>query len=543
MKKNILFLFCLLMFVVCLFGCGKTYTVTFVYNNGQENTSVEVKDASEIELPAASKEGYNFGGWYLDSEGKTLFTEHYKLEDNITLYAYWKLKEFDVNFYVNEVLINSQKVKYGEDATEPNALFDEKYEFKGWDKEFTNVKKNLSVNAILEVTKFTVVFMKDTQVLKSEEVEYGSSATAPEDPKKEGYNFKNWDKEFNEVKSNLIVNAVFEAKTYDIKYYDGTTELDLQPKKLTYGEAFDCPTFTADGFVFAGWFTDSAYQLKYNPGEAVNSDLDLYALLIKIDYNGGSNTWRVNAWDDTNTVTKGLNGVSSLPAEYEKDFYQYLSDEGLLNDSRLGEGLSVSSFEEFSSVNKLHDGDPQRVWNDTVLTKADATSCGYSSLFLYESMELDENGVLVDVQGGFLGTEPYKTKYFNLVQQLTVLYNSKYNVAFTSASPTACQLFAYVIDGYFYGPQGVSASSKADFAAFRTAVPTPTKYYTWDGTQAVEHTREYVFTTDTSSLEASLAVPFYEGKTFKGWYVDSACTQSLSDATITSRMTIYAKWE
>ena len=73
MKKNILFLFCLLMFVVCLFGCGKTYTVTFVYNNGQENTSVEVKDASEIELPTASKEGYNFGGWYLDSEGKTLF--------------------------------------------------------------------------------------------------------------------------------------------------------------------------------------------------------------------------------------------------------------------------------------------------------------------------------------------------------------------------------------------------------------------------------------------------------------------------------------
>ena len=168
MKKNILFLFCLLMFVICLFGCGKTYTVTFVYNNGQENTSVEVKDASEIELPTASKEGYNFGGWYLDSEGKTLFTEHYKLEDNITLYAYWKLKEFDVNFYVNDELIDTQKVKYGEDATAPTVDALTKYDFKAWDKEFTNVKSNLVVHAVLEIKKFTVVFMKDSEVIKSE---------------------------------------------------------------------------------------------------------------------------------------------------------------------------------------------------------------------------------------------------------------------------------------------------------------------------------------------------------------------------------------
>ena len=541
--KRFILLFVLLVSVMCLFGCGKTYTVTFVYNNGQENTSVEVKNASEIELPTASKEGYNFGGWYLDSEGKTLFTEHYKLEDNITLYAYWKLKEFDVNFYVNDELVDTQKVKYGEDATAPTVDALTKYDFKAWDKEFTNVKSNLVVNAVLEIKKFTVKFMKDSTVVKTEEVEYGKAATAPEAPSKTGYDFKEWDKEFSNITADLTVNAVFTAKTFNIKYYDGSTELSLQPSEVTYGQGFDCPNFSAEGFVFAGWFTDSAFQLKYNPGEQVASDLNLYALLIKIDYNGGSNTWRVNAWDDTNTVTKGLNGVSSLPAEYEKDFYKYLSDEGLLNDSRLGEGLSVSSFEEFSAVNKLHDGDPQRVWNDTVLTKADATSCGYSSLFLYESITLDDNGVLVDVQGGFLGTEPYKTKYFTLLQQLTVLFKSKYNVSFTTGSPSPCQLFAYVIDGYFYGTQGVSASSKADFAAFRTAVPTPTKYYTWDGSKAVEHTREYVFTTDNTSLEASLAVPFYEGKTFAGWYADSACTQKLEDATISSRMTIYAKWE
>ena len=541
--KRFILLLVLLVSVMCLFGCAKSYNVTFVYNNGDENTSVSAKKADEISLSTPSKEGYDFDAWYLDSDCKTKFSKDYKLEADISLYANWIIKEFEVKFYVNDELVDTQTVKYNESATAPSNPTLTEYDFVSWDKEFTNVKSDLRVDAVLSVKKFTVKFMKDSTVVKTEEVEYGKAATAPEAPSKTGYDFKEWDKEFSNITADLTVNAVFTAKTFDIKYYDGSTELSLQPSEVTYGQAFDCPDFSAEGFVFAGWFTDSAFQLKYNPGEEVSSDLNLYALLIKIDYNGGSNTWRVNAWDDTNTVTKGLNGISSLPAEYEKDFYKYLSDEGLLNDSRLGEGLSVSSFEEFSAVNKLHSGDPQRVWNDTVLTKADATSCGYSSLFLYESITLDDDGVLVDVQGGFLGTEPYKTKYFTLLQQLTVLFKSKYNVNFTTGSPSPCQLFAYIIDGYFYGTQGVNSSSKADFAAFRTAVPTPTKYYTWDGSKAVEHTREYTLTTDNTSLEASLAVPFYEGKTFAGWYADSACTQKLDDATITSRMTIYAKWE
>ncbi|MBQ7276956.1 MAG: InlB B-repeat-containing protein, partial [Bacilli bacterium] len=39
------------------------------------------------------------------------------------------------------------------------------------------------------------------------------------------------------------------------------------------------------------------------------------------------------------------------------------------------------------------------------------------------------------------------------------------------------------------------------------------------------------------------AVPFKEGAKFAGWFTDSGLTQSLEGATITSRMTVYAKWE
>ena len=543
-NSKYLYLFLLLVsLVLCLSGCAKTYNITFVYNNGDANTTQEVKKSEEVKLPSPNKEGYDFDDWYTDEKFSTKFVKGDKLEGDITLYANWIIKEFDVKFYSEGNLIDSQKVKYNEAATAPTSPTKEGSDFKGWDKEFTNVKGNLDVNAVFELKKFTVKFMNGSTEVKSEEVEYGKAATAPADPTKQGCDFKSWDKDFSNVKANLTVNAVFEAKTFNIKYYDGDTELDLNPKTFAYGDTFSAPAYSANDYYFAGWFMDSDYEVMFSPALVGAEDISLYALLIKIDYNGGSSTWRVDAWDSTNTVTKGLSGVSSLPVEYEKDFYQYLSDAELLDSSDLGEGLKVSSFAEFSSVNKLHSGDPQRVWNDTVLTKADATACGYSSLFLYDSIELDENGVLKDVVGGFLGTEPYKTKYFTLLQQLTVLYNSKYNVDFTTATPTTRQLFAYVIDGYFYGTQGVSSSSKADFAAFRTAVPNTNKYYTWDGSKAVEHERAYVFTTSTESLAEHLAVPFYEGKTFKGWFIDSACTSALSDDNITNRMTIYAKWE
>ncbi len=58
---------------------------------------------------------------------------------------------------------------------------------------------------------FTVTFIgKNGDVLKSETVEFGSSATAPEAPAVAGYTFTGWDKSFDNVTGDLSVNAVYE---------------------------------------------------------------------------------------------------------------------------------------------------------------------------------------------------------------------------------------------------------------------------------------------------------------------------------------------
>lgn len=58
--------------------------------------------------------------------------------------------------------------------------------------------------------KFTVKFIDvDGTVLKTEEVESGAAATAPELPTHEGLEFVKWDQEFDAVTSDLTVKAVY----------------------------------------------------------------------------------------------------------------------------------------------------------------------------------------------------------------------------------------------------------------------------------------------------------------------------------------------
>ena len=59
--------------------------------------------------------------------------------------------------------------------------------------------------------KYTVIFKNwDGTVLKTETVKEGSSATAPDDPTRDGYVFTGWDIDFSNVTNDLIVTAQYE---------------------------------------------------------------------------------------------------------------------------------------------------------------------------------------------------------------------------------------------------------------------------------------------------------------------------------------------
>jgi uncharacterized repeat protein (TIGR02543 family) len=74
----------------------------------------------------------------------------------------------------------------------------------------TSLDKAVDVTVEFEKTTFTVTFKDwDGRVLDTQEVEPGGSATAPNDPEREGYTFKGWDEDFTNVTGNLTVTATY----------------------------------------------------------------------------------------------------------------------------------------------------------------------------------------------------------------------------------------------------------------------------------------------------------------------------------------------
>ena len=212
---------------------GETFTLSPIY--------IEVENGSLIEY-TFDKEGvieHQSGNTFKAiGEGDVVITatlkEHKKatstVKVNVALVYTVKFVDKDGN------ILKTIEVAKGASATAPTAPSVDGYTFKGWDQEFNNVTSDLEVKAIYEKTeteKYTVTFKdKDGNVLKTIEVAKGASATAPTAPSVEGYTFKGWDQEFNNVTSDLEVKAIYEKTTVLATEIELLNELNVFKIKL-----------------------------------------------------------------------------------------------------------------------------------------------------------------------------------------------------------------------------------------------------------------------------------------------------------------------
>ena len=98
--------------------------------------------------------------------------------------------------------------------------------------------------------------------LKVEPVEAWGSATAPEVPERDWYEFSGWDTDFSNVTTDITVTALYKTKQYTITY-----ELDWwtnNPNNVTW-YTIETPTITLENptkewYTFDGWFIDSQFS-------------------------------------------------------------------------------------------------------------------------------------------------------------------------------------------------------------------------------------------------------------------------------------------
>ena len=227
-----------------------TYPVTFMgYKAAPVLEVIEVQQViynSAAQAPTLNEiDGYKFLGWdkpFTTITGPLTVTAQYSKTHLVTFVDY------------NGVVLDKQVVEDGGSAKAPVNPVRPGFTFKGWDKPFTNIKTDTIVTALYEAKKYTVTFKNhDGTILKTEEVLYRHSATAPQVPDRPGYEFAGWDKAFSSIIDDLVVTATYKRKEYTVTFVDehGST---LMTSKISHGNTATPPTAPdKTGYTFLGW--------------------------------------------------------------------------------------------------------------------------------------------------------------------------------------------------------------------------------------------------------------------------------------------------
>lgn len=261
--KTMLVCIVLLIGLVTLFACNKSGVAD---KDGQTKVIVKIQNEdgsiykenvvfSDLFTLSLQKEGYT-GRLYRDADFLKPLTKDSKVKNGDTVYVKWTINKYTVTFMDGkDVLATFTNVPHGSAVTAPEVPKKDGKTFVGWDKKFDNVTSDLTINAVYDVDTFTVTFKDGEKVLETQTVEYEAAAIAPDTARlspPEGMHFAKWDKDFSKVTENIEVSAVYELNDYTVIFKNGDTTIKTETVK--HGFAATAPNvFDSATEKFVGW--------------------------------------------------------------------------------------------------------------------------------------------------------------------------------------------------------------------------------------------------------------------------------------------------
>ena len=226
--KLIALLVCLTVIVCSFVGCAKTAALTFEANGGEVvgEAPLEYTTKAALALPTATLQYYNFKGWSLNSDGSgTVYTElpaeleltDEQVENGMKLYAVWERKTGKITYAYDGGSLASgatapESYKYGEIVVLP-AVEKEHFEFLGW---------TIDGNIVETIDK-------------TQEGDVTVTAT--------------W------LQVETVINYVLGLEGATLADASNTFATEDGIEDLLDEEFIP----TADGYVFAGWYTDAEF--------------------------------------------------------------------------------------------------------------------------------------------------------------------------------------------------------------------------------------------------------------------------------------------
>ena len=319
-----------------------TYTINFDSDGGTTVSSKPATYDSKIgTLTNPTKTGYNFAGWYLDTESITSESV-YKYAKDITLKATWTEAtntKYTVNYYlqtidkkyesVTESIVytgTTNKTVDAELKTYEGFVTPSKQTVKiladGSAKvDYYYVRKELKVTFVNDSTKKEVTYLygKENQAFTDNGfTKTGYTLT--------GYSNTSGGSKNYEVTSTVTgefidktypsktVYAVFTANTYKIAFNNNGGSGTMDTITCTYDK--DCTltanTFAKTGYTFAGWSKTSTGAIEYTNGSTVKNlatsgSITLYA------------KWTANTYTITYNANGGSGSMDKTTCTYDTD--------------------------------------------------------------------------------------------------------------------------------------------------------------------------------------------------------------------------------
>lgn len=293
-------------------------------------------------------------------------------------------------------VLKEQSVESGNKATAPSnptrpATAQYTYTFSGWDKDFSMVTGDLTVTAqySFKVNSYTVTFVNwDGTKLKGQSVEYGKSATAPNNPVRSAtaqytYTFIGWDKTFSNVIGDMTITAQYRADVnkYTVTFvdWDGTT---IKAQSVEFGmSATDPSNPSRDGYRFIGW--DKVFT-------NITSDLTITALYENVS--ATKYTVEFTDYDGTvlSTQTVAEGASAALPTSPTKSGTAFVGWSGnYVNVTQNETVRAVYSDEKNVFVVESASGGVGDTVTVLVSVDGSVKTCGFAfDLFYDEALEL-----------------------------------------------------------------------------------------------------------------------------------------------------------
>ena len=287
------------------------YTIYFEENGGSLVNDITQNYLSAVNAPTdPTREGYNFAGWYSDSNLTTLYTFTTMPLNGITLYAKWNLGTFTLRFLDwDGTVLQTGDYSFGDDLSgvqNPTDPVRTGYTFTGWSSSIPSTMpgQNVSITAQYTINQYSITFIENEGPAMNDITQnYDTAITAPATPSMIGWTFNGYysDATFQTPYTIPSTMPAFSSTVYlkwTINQYTITLVTNngtaISPITQNYDTDVTIPATTRSGWTFSGWFTDVNLTTAYTLTKIPAYNQTLYAkwtginYTITVDLNGGT---------------------------------------------------------------------------------------------------------------------------------------------------------------------------------------------------------------------------------------------------------------